>query len=194
MTYIFNSFRINPPCLLRRKMKESHGTEPLTCGSWNFWVTIVKWNRIKNTQLVSGNCLVVWKTHTHIHWEAELQVKLLTLILSSLYDHVLSHPVLQFLPKKMECISPFVDSGLSWWLAFIPSMSRLKWSPFSACPLVLLQLPGEEHAQTSLPIRVRSQILGGGPNATHKLSSRVKPDLNGQSSGKSSGVEDSYVS
>ena len=100
MTYIFNSFRINPPCLLRRKMKESHGTEPLTCGSWNFWVTIVRWNRIKNTQLVSGNCLVVWKTHTHIHWEAELQVKLLTLILSSLYGHLLSHPVLQFSHKR----------------------------------------------------------------------------------------------
>ena len=68
MIHIFNSSRINPPCLLRRNMKESHGTEPSTRGSWNFWVNIVKWNRIKDTQLVSGNCLVVWKTHTHTSW------------------------------------------------------------------------------------------------------------------------------
>lgn len=94
----------------------------------------------------------------------------------------------------MECLSPFFDSGLSCWLAFIPSRSRLKWSPFSACPLVFLQLPGEEHAQTSLLIIVRGQILGGCPNATHKLLSRVKPDLNGQTSGKSSGIKDRHVS
>ena len=79
-------------------------------------------------------------------------------------------------------------------LLLIPSRFRLKWSPFSACPLVFLQLPGEEHAQTSLPIRVKGQILGGCPHAIHRLSSRVKPDLNGQTSGKSSALEDRHVS
>ena len=40
----------------------------------------------------------VENTHTHIRWEAELQMTLLTLILSSLYGHALSHSVLQSLP------------------------------------------------------------------------------------------------
>lgn len=51
----------------------------------------------------------------------------------------------------MECVSPFINGGFSQvtdllWFLLGPDSSG---PPFSTCPPVSLQLPGEEHAQIS---------------------------------------------